>query len=184
MRFSKSKFFCNTSEVSPTDPPSFSTLAGQASKTNRWIIPPALAKGVGLSDYHCLGTHLRYDICNPGPSVLPLSPSLPKLSSPSVLRSSPDIQPLFSHWMIEPALFPPPPFCVALWEERWNILRALPRSRIEANYRVAHLLRERNKLTPKLKLRLAICLSCDPGHQRNFESDVNISLSRSRWATL
>ena len=39
-------------------------------------------------------------------------------------------------------------------------------------------------LTPNLKLRLAVSFPSDPGHQRNFESDVNISLSRSRWATL
>ena len=32
------------------------------------------------------------------------------------------------------------------------------------NYRVAHLLRERNMLTPNLKLRLAVSCSPDPGH--------------------
>ena len=51
-------------------------------------------------------------------------------------------------------------------------------------YMVAHLLWERIMLTPNLKLRLAVSFPSDPGHQRNFESDVNISLSRSRWATL
>ena len=43
--------------------------------------------------------------------------------------------------------------------------------------RVAHLL-------PNLKLRLVVSLSSDLGHQRNLEFDVNIFLSRSRWATL
>ena len=39
-------------------------------------------------------------------------------------------------------------------------------------------------LTPNLKLRLAVSLSSDPGQRRNFEVDVNIFLSQSRWATL
>ena len=51
-------------------------------------------------------------------------------------------------------------------------------------YRVAHLLWERDMLTPNLKLRLVVNLSCDPGQWRNFEFDVNINLSQSRWATL
>ena len=51
-------------------------------------------------------------------------------------------------------------------------------------YRAAHLLGERNMLTPNLKLRLAVSFPSYPGHQRNFEFDVNIFLSRSRWATL
>ena len=51
-------------------------------------------------------------------------------------------------------------------------------------YRVTHLLRERIMLTPNLKLRLAVSLPPDPGHQRNLKFDVNIFLSRSRWATL
>ena len=51
-------------------------------------------------------------------------------------------------------------------------------------YRVAHLLRERDMLTPNLKLRSAVNSSYDPCQRRNFEFDVNIFLSRSRWATL
>ena len=47
-------------------------------------------------------------------------------------------------------------------------------------YRVAHLLWERIMLTPNLKLRLAVSFPSDRGHQRNFEFDVNIFLSRSR----
>ena len=64
-----------------------------------------------------------------------------------------------------------------------------PHSQLEVrvtacNYRVDHLLRERNMLTPNLKLRLAVSFPSDPGHQRNLESYVNIILSRSSWATL
>ena len=51
-------------------------------------------------------------------------------------------------------------------------------------YWVAHLLLERDMLTPNLKLRSALNLSFDLGWWRNFEFDVNIFLSRSRWATL
>ena len=39
-------------------------------------------------------------------------------------------------------------------------------------------------LTPNLKLRLAVNLSCDLGRQRNLEFDGNIFLPRSRWVTL
>ena len=54
----------------------------------------------------------------------------------------------------------------------------------QKKYRVAHLLRERDMLTPNFKLRSVVNLSCDLGRWRNFEFDVNINLSRSRWATL
>ena len=59
-------------------------------------------------------------------------------------------------------------------EKVWTMLR----------YRVAHLLWERIMLTQKLKLRLAVSLSCGLGQQRNLEFDVKVFLSRSRWATL
>ena len=48
---------------------------------------------------------------------------------------------------------------------------------------MAHLLWGKNMLTPMLKLCLVVSLSCDPGQQQIFEFDVNIFLSRSRWAT-
>ena len=57
-------------------------------------------------------------------------------------------------------------------------------AKMVSQYRVAHLLWERNMLTQNLKLRLGVSLFSDPGHPRNLEFDVNIFLSQSRWATL
>ena len=44
---------------------------------------------------------------------------------------------------------------------------------------MAHLLWEKDMLTPNLKLRLAVNLSCELGQWWNFEFEVNINISLS-----
>ena len=51
-------------------------------------------------------------------------------------------------------------------------------------YRVAHLLRERNMLTSNSKFRHQPRSQDKFTPKRNFKFGINISLSRSRWATL
>ena len=57
-------------------------------------------------------------------------------------------------------------------------------SEVEEEYRVAHLLRERDMLTSDSKFRWWPGLEGKLTAKRNFKFGVSIILSQSRWATL